>query len=142
MKLKDILTVKMETFLDSLYVNYVDEDKDPDLVFDRNLKRYVLFDGHTCTLREYIGYIKEHGYEKSRITACIYLDKEDKEDGLGCSVLFVRHYKLVDMTIAVSSTLDEFFIAPIMQYFRKEGFEPGRCGVVEECVYEKEKKAL
>ena len=138
MIMKDMLNMNIEGFLDSLYVNYKAQYKDPDLIWDRETKRYVLFE-RTGTLKEYIEYIKEHAYESDTILTGIYLDKEDD---MGCSITLVRHYKMQDMTIAVSSTLDEFFIAPLLQYFRKQGFEPGRCGVVEQVIYEKEKGAL
>mgnify|MGYP007047908586 CR=1 FL=1 len=133
------LNKNMKDFLDSLHVLYKDVQEDPDLIWDKKYKRYVFFEGHHCSLKEFVNHIRDHGYEKGNLIVTISLDKDDD---MGCTTTLVRHYKMQDMEIDVSIALDDYFIAPLVEYLREAGFKAGTCGVIEEILYEKEKEAL
>ena len=134
------LTDKERQFLGSLNVLYKDMLRDPDLWLNRKTGKITLFEYHECTLKDFISHVHNLGYEEADFEVQIYLDKED---AMGDSAHFVRHYKLQKMGIDVSETLDEFGIIPmLLTYFKDVGFETGECRVIEQILYEREKAKL
>lgn len=132
------LTENERDCLDSLQVLYKDLLKDPDLLLDKRTGRMTLFEYHECTLKDFITHVKSHGNEKANWDVQIYTDKEDMP---GNYVNFKRYYKLQELDISVSDTLDHLNLIPaVLEYFKEVKFEIDHCSVIDQILLEKEKR--
>lgn len=130
------LTESERNFLDSLQVLYKDLLKDPDLLLDKRTGRVTLFEYHECTLKDFITHVKSYENENANWDVQIYTDKEDIP---GDYVNFKRYYKLQELDISVSDTLDHLNLIPaVLEYFKEAKLKIGHCGVVEQVLLEKE----